>query len=171
MGVQRFIWQFQYQRGWLDTPGAYPLCPSMPLQAEPIEDGGSQRPVQWYFDNLLPEEGQRQLLARDARIDAADAFGLLGYYGAESAGSLTLLPPEVTSPAPRRLVALSDADSTSRDGPTGPNWLGRSWESDTSSMSATRCFWRQGDHWASTPRRPGACWKCRGSGSWMRRAG
>lgn len=108
------IWHFQYQPEWLDTPGAYPLCPSMPLQAEPIEDGGSQRPVQWYFDNLLPEEGQRQLLARDARIDAADAFGLLGYYGAESAGSLTLLPPEVAPPAREGLVALSDADLSAR---------------------------------------------------------
>jgi len=108
------IWRFQYRSEWLETPGAYPLCPSLSLQAGPIEDGGSQRPVQWYFDNLLPEEGQRQLLAGDARIDMADAFGLLAYYGAESAGSLTLLPPEIGPPAPEGLVALSDVDLSAR---------------------------------------------------------
>ena len=44
-------------------------------------DGATQRPVQWDFDNLLPEEGQRSLLAADATIDTADAFGLLAYSG------------------------------------------------------------------------------------------
>jgi len=102
------IWRFQYRTEWLDTPGAYPLSPSLPLQADPIQDGGSQRPVQWYFDNALPEEGQRQLLAGDARVDVADAFGLLAYYGAESAGSVTLLPPQIMPPASGGWIALSD---------------------------------------------------------------
>jgi hypothetical protein len=42
----------------------------------PIRDAATQRPVQWHFDCLLPEEGQRILLARDARLNSADAFGL-----------------------------------------------------------------------------------------------
>ncbi|MFM9526501.1 HipA N-terminal domain-containing protein, partial [Listeria monocytogenes] len=67
------------------------LCPNLARARGSIVDSSSQRPVQWYFDNLLPEEGQRQLLAKDARLDASDAFALLAYYGAESAGSLTLL--------------------------------------------------------------------------------
>jgi serine/threonine-protein kinase HipA len=50
--------------------------------------------VQWYFDNLLPEEKLRELIAADARLRShEDAFALLEYLGAESAGSLTLLPP------------------------------------------------------------------------------
>ena len=56
-------------------------------------DGASIRPVQWFFDNLLPEERARELLARGAKIDKTDAFGLLETFGAESAGALTLLPP------------------------------------------------------------------------------
>lgn len=108
------IWRFQYQAKWLDTPGAYPLSPSIPMRADAIVDSGSQRPVQWYFDNLLPEEGQRTLLASDARIDIADAFGLLTYYGAESAGSVTLLPPEAPPPTAGELVALSDNDLSVR---------------------------------------------------------
>ena len=65
----------------------------------PIVDSSSNRQVQWYFDNLLPEEGARTLLAKDAKLDIADAFGLLTYYGSESAGSLTLLSKEAQPPA------------------------------------------------------------------------
>jgi serine/threonine-protein kinase HipA len=34
----------------------------------------------------------RTSLAREAKLDAADAWGLLTYFGRESAGALTLLP-------------------------------------------------------------------------------
>ncbi len=64
--------------------------------------------MQWYFDNLLPEEGQRVLLAGDAKLDAADAFGLLAWYGAESAGSLTLLMPDAATHAVEPLRPLLD---------------------------------------------------------------
>jgi len=85
------IWSFTYDAKWNADPAGYPLSPALPRQETAIIDGGSSRPVQWYFDNLLPEEGARQLLAKDAKLDAADAFGLLSAYGAESAGSLTLV--------------------------------------------------------------------------------
>ena len=102
------LWSFQYAASWLNHPQAFALSPHLPLSAEPLLDGASQRPVQWYFDNLLPEEGQRTLLAGDARLDAADAFGLLAWYGAESAGSLTLLPPEAAHQATEPLRPLPD---------------------------------------------------------------
>ncbi|KND61218.1 HipA protein [Candidatus Burkholderia verschuerenii] len=87
------IWSFGYLPLWLDSADRYPLSPALPLQNETNRDGSTRRSVQWYFDNLLPEEGQRILLARDASIrDEADAFALLAHYGAESAGSVTLLP-------------------------------------------------------------------------------
>lgn len=88
------LWSFQYAESWLNSPLKFALSPHLPLTAVTILDGASQRPVQWYFDNLLPEEGQRILLATDAKLHAADAFGLLGWYGAESAGSITLLAPD-----------------------------------------------------------------------------
>lgn len=103
------IWCFEYAPAWLQNPGAFALSPHLPLTGDPLVDGGTRRPVQWYFDNLLPEEGQRTLLAGDARIDAADAFGLLAWYGAESAGSITLLPPEVEPTSSGALRALPDA--------------------------------------------------------------
>lgn len=102
------LWSFQYARAWLDNPLGFALSPHLPLTAEPLLDGASQRPVQWYFDNLLPEESQRVLLAGDAKLDAADAFGLLAWYGAESAGSVTLLSPGVAPQTVEPLRPLSD---------------------------------------------------------------
>ena len=102
------LWSFQYTPDWLANPKGFALSPHLPLSAQPLLDGASQRPVQWYFDNLLPEEDQRVLLAKDARLDAADAFGLLAWYGAESAGSLTLLPPEAAPQTTEPLRPLPD---------------------------------------------------------------
>ena len=89
------IWSLKYDEVWRVSREGFNLCPSLPRGAERITDQSSRRPVQWFFDNLLPEEGVRNLLAKDAHVDAADAFGLLEYYGPESAGALTLLAPGV----------------------------------------------------------------------------
>ena len=102
------LWSFQYAKAWLDYPLGFPLSPHLPMVAEPLLDGASRRPVQWYFDNLLPEEGQRALLAGDARLEAADAFGLLAWYGAESAGSVTLLSPDAAPQVAEPLRPLPD---------------------------------------------------------------
>jgi serine/threonine-protein kinase HipA len=102
------LWGFQYSADWLNNPQRYALSPHLPLQTGLMLDGASQRPVQWYFDNLLPEEGQRALLAGDADVDAADAFGLLAWYGSESAGSLTLLPPDAAPQGDGALRPLPD---------------------------------------------------------------
>jgi serine/threonine-protein kinase HipA len=108
------LWAFQYSQDWLNSPQRFALSPKLPLDAAPLVDGASLRPVQWYFDNLLPEDAQRTLLAGDAKLNRADAFGLLAYYGAESAGSLTLLPPEASAQAPGELRLLTDTDLSAR---------------------------------------------------------
>jgi len=107
------VWKFTYAPEWLASADRFPLSPALPLSEAPILDGASARPVQWYFDNLLPEEAQRQLMATDAGIRDADAFGLLSYYGSESAGSLTLLPPN-TPTAAGGAEELSDVDLSAR---------------------------------------------------------
>lgn len=102
------LWSFQYSADWLGHPRGFALSPHLPLTEESLLDGASKRHVQWYFDNLLPEEGQRVLLAGDAKLDAADAFGLLAWYGAESAGSVTLLPPDAAPQTAEPLRPLPD---------------------------------------------------------------
>lgn len=102
-------WSFQYDPLWLGHAECYAISPKLPLQAEKIVDSGSLRPVQWFCDNLLPEETARELLARDAALDVDDAWGLLAYFGAESAGAITLLPPGSAMP-PAGLKPLPDAE-------------------------------------------------------------
>lgn len=90
------LWAFRYAPDWRDT--GFDLSPTLPRAAGEIVDGASLRPVQWFFGNLLPEEGARRLLAQGAHLDPADAFGLLQRFGPESAGALTLLAPGRTLP-------------------------------------------------------------------------
>ncbi len=106
-------WSFDYDPDWLRAGDGFDLSPALPRANGRIEDGGSQRPVQWFFDNLLPEEEARALLAREATIPQADAFGLLAWYGAESAGALVLLPPGAP-PATQGLQSLADAELSKR---------------------------------------------------------
>lgn len=110
------LWGFQYSPDWLHHPQRFALSPQLPLQSERLLDGASVRAVQWYFDNLLPEDMQRALLAGDAKLDRADALGMLVHYGAESAGSLTLLPPGTAPQAPGALRRLTDAALSKRIG-------------------------------------------------------
>jgi len=105
------LWALHYDPVWRDN--GFDLSPALPRDAGEITDGGSQRPVQWFFDNLLPEEGGRQLAAADAGINAADAFGLLQRFGPESAGALTLLSPGQQLPPPE-LRPLPDAELSAR---------------------------------------------------------
>jgi serine/threonine-protein kinase HipA len=107
------LWRFEYDMQWASASDAYDLSPRLARSELVHTDGGTDRPVQWYFDNLLPEEEQRDVVAKEAKINGEDAFGLLEYLGAESAGSLVLLPPGAAR-QPRGLNSLSDADLSAR---------------------------------------------------------
>ncbi len=97
LASQSDIWRFQYASQWLNHEKRFALAPAFELRTEEFVDGSDTRPVQWYFDNLLPEEQLRSVLAKEANIAEADAFGLLSYYGAESAGSLVLSAGDAAS--------------------------------------------------------------------------
>lgn len=102
------LWALAYDPTWVGKEGSFDLSPALPRSQLLHRDGASTRPVQWYFDNLLPEEKPRELIAGDARLhDKDDAFALLAYLGAESAGSLTLLPPGQTPDEHATLKPLS----------------------------------------------------------------
>ncbi len=106
---QADLWSFHYSQPWIEAADAYDLSPSLKRADGTIADGASSRPVQWFFDNLLPEEQAREVLSREARIPGSDAFGLLAYYGRESAGALTLMSRDETLAAASYLP-LSDAE-------------------------------------------------------------
>lgn len=103
------LWAFEYAPEWVAGERSFDLSPALPRHTLRHQDGGTLRPVQWYFDNLLPEELLRQAIAREADIkDPDDAFALLEYLGAESAGSLTLLPDGVAPMEKGELIELPD---------------------------------------------------------------
>jgi serine/threonine-protein kinase HipA len=117
------IWGFEYDPAWRETPSGFALSPHVPLQEGNQIDGATTRPVQWYFDNLLPEEAARTLLARDANLpDINDAFALLEHYGRESAGSITLRIPgeKVDDDNSLRLLPDEELEARIRDLPNLP---------------------------------------------------
>ncbi len=114
LGEGNDLWNFQYDPQWAATPDSFDLSPALPRSTPLHQDGGTDRPVQWYFDNLLPEEAMREALSREAKIPGEDAFALLEYLGAESAGSLILLAPGQNVNEPGGLRPLSDEELARR---------------------------------------------------------
>lgn len=108
------LWSFEYDPAWSQAPGSFDLSPALGRAAGLHQDGATQRPVQWYFDNLLPEETLREALLKESGIQGDDAFALLQYLGAESAGSLVLLPPDSEVPAQGGLKVLPDEELSRR---------------------------------------------------------
>lgn len=109
------LWVFEYDKSWAAASDSYDLSPALPREKLRLEDGGTDRPVQWYFDNLLPEERLRESVAREAGLKGPDdAFALLEWLGAESAGSLTLLRPDKELPAVGELRSLSHEELSRR---------------------------------------------------------
>lgn len=108
------LWAFEYDRAWSTDPLGFDLSPALSRQQLSHVDGATRRPVQWYFDNLLPEELLREAVSAEAGLRVDDAFGLLEYLGAESAGSLTLLPPGQPLPREPGLRPLPDAELSRR---------------------------------------------------------
>lgn len=107
------IWSFEYSPSWIISPKSFSISPNIPLKSGKQTDGSSSRPIQWYFDNLLPEEKARELLAKDINEPVEDVFALLTKAGAESAGAITLLPPDTPIPE-GELFALTKAEMNKR---------------------------------------------------------
>ncbi|GAA0752886.1 HipA domain-containing protein [Ideonella azotifigens] len=109
------IWRFTYDPQWVSLERSFDISPALPRARLEHLDGGSMRPVQWYFDNLLPEEQLRVDIAKEANIrDSQDAFALLEYLGAESTGSLTLLPPGQDLLDTAEYIELTDEELSGR---------------------------------------------------------
>lgn len=86
-------WGFEYSGSWISQADSYDLSPTLKRRPQPYIDNGTSRPVQWFFDNLLPEEDLRIAISKADGLPADDSWGLLEYFGKESFGSLSLGEP------------------------------------------------------------------------------
>lgn len=111
------IWAFEYTQAWALYPNGFDLSPQLPrinpaMGPSLHHDDATIKPVQWFFENLLPGIDLRTLMAKEAKLPAEDSFGLLEHYGQESAGAITLtnskLAPQDNGAMPLYLNDLSD---------------------------------------------------------------
>jgi len=75
LSEQENIWEFSYADDWLSFVGGLDLSSALSRDGKTITDGSSTRPVQWYFDNLLPEETLRQVQGGPTQCDIRIAPG------------------------------------------------------------------------------------------------
>jgi len=81
---------FVYSTEWLrEGDDAHALSASLPRRAEAY----SRRECGPFFSGLLPEEGQRDAVARLLGVSRGNDFALLDRLGGDVAGALELLPP------------------------------------------------------------------------------
>ena len=80
------LWSFSYHPDW----HGFALAPYFPVGPQVWRDQGSERKVEWFFDNLLPEGYMRELLARRESVSPYDSFALLARFGRDTAGRADL---------------------------------------------------------------------------------
>ena len=95
--------QFVYDPAWLRDEDAPPLSLSLPKRDAPFK----RRECRPFFAGLLPEDIQRDGVARALGVSRGNDFALLDALGGDVAGALTLLPEG-------RTPAESDSDVATR---------------------------------------------------------
>jgi serine/threonine-protein kinase HipA len=96
----------------------------MPVQAAPYPEHVAMA----CFENLLPDGDLRDLLAASVQRASTDVVGLLGVFGGECAGALSLWPRGQTPPAQPTYLPCLTADVRSAFAPSalaGPSDVGR----------------------------------------------
>jgi serine/threonine-protein kinase HipA len=81
---------FQYDASWLGKPAPIALSQSLPLREEPF----TQKECRGFFGGILPEEGNRKVIARILGISDKNDFAMLEQIGGECAGAISFLPED-----------------------------------------------------------------------------
>lgn len=98
---------FQYDGAWLGRPQRTALSRSLPLREEPF----TQKECRGFFGGLLPEEGNRKVIARILGISDRNDFAMLEQIGGECAGAITFVPEDEKGPADdQRYRELTDKE-------------------------------------------------------------
>jgi serine/threonine-protein kinase HipA len=79
---------FSYAESWLKNPNAVPLSHSLPLRKERF----SRNECRGFFAGVLPEQAQREIIAKNLGISARNDFAMLEQIGGECAGAVVFIP-------------------------------------------------------------------------------
>ncbi len=79
---------FQYAESWLNSAGAVPLSHSLLLRKEEF----NRNECRGFFAGILPDEGKREIIAKNLGISARNDFAMLEQIGGECAGAVTFIP-------------------------------------------------------------------------------
>lgn len=82
---------FRYAAAWRESPHAFPLSQSLPLQP----DRFTRKQCRGFFAGILPEESNREIIARNLGISARNDYSMLERIGGECAGAISFLPTGV----------------------------------------------------------------------------
>jgi len=97
---------FRYDPQWLAKKGSRPLSQSLPLRAEKF----SEKECAPFFGGLLPEEHNREVVARNLGITPRNDFAMLREIGGECAGAVSLVDVNETPiPAPNKYEPIPEA--------------------------------------------------------------
>lgn len=93
--------EFIYDAAWVTDPTKRAISISLPKRDAPFD----RRETRPFFAGLLPDEGQRHLVARVLGVSEHNDFRLLERLGGDVAGALTLWPDSEAPPVPEPLSA------------------------------------------------------------------
>ncbi len=79
---------FSYAESWLKNSNAVPLSYSLPLRKERF----SRNECRGFFAGILPEQAQREIIAKNLGISARNDFAMLEQIGGECAGAVVFIP-------------------------------------------------------------------------------
>lgn len=82
------VMTFAYDQSWLQNPRAIALSQSLPLRTEAFR----RRECRGFFSGTLPEQAQREAIARNLGISPRNDFAMLELIGGECAGAVTFMP-------------------------------------------------------------------------------
>lgn len=85
---------FDYAESWRKNPAAIPLSNSLPLRKERF----TRNECRGFFAGVLPEESQREMIAKNLGISARNDFAMLEQIGGECAGAVTFIRADQTFP-------------------------------------------------------------------------
>lgn len=99
---------FSYAPTWVDDPAKPAISASLPKQKESF----GRRQSRPFFAGLLPEEAQRDAVARALGVSRGNDFALLDALGGDVAGALVLWPEGSAPPTPAAQFTPRALDDT-----------------------------------------------------------